>query len=77
MENVTKTEKIFHLVLKRVYSNARTDNKCNCSDKSMATLEGHSPSRVARVEFHPSGRFLAATVFDNSWRLWDLETGET
>ncbi|XP_047518708.1 U4/U6 small nuclear ribonucleoprotein Prp4 [Pieris napi] len=44
------------------------------SDKPMASLEGHSPSRVARVEFHPSGRFLAATVFDHSWRLWDLET---
>ncbi|XP_013174307.1 PREDICTED: U4/U6 small nuclear ribonucleoprotein Prp4 [Papilio xuthus] len=40
----------------------------------MASLEGHGPARVARVEFHPSGRFLATTVFDNSWRLWDLET---
>lgn len=44
------------------------------SEAPMASLEGHSPSRVARVEFHPSGRFLATTVFDNSWRLWDLET---
>ncbi|CAG4958401.1 unnamed protein product [Colias eurytheme] len=44
------------------------------SDKPIASLEGHSPSRVSRVQFHPSGRFLAASVFDNSWRLWDLET---
>ncbi|XP_045457082.1 U4/U6 small nuclear ribonucleoprotein Prp4 [Melitaea cinxia] len=47
----------------------------NFASKSpMASLEGHGPSRVARVEFHPSGRFLATTVFDHSWRLWDLET---
>ncbi|KAJ0178231.1 hypothetical protein K1T71_006054 [Dendrolimus kikuchii] len=44
------------------------------SEGPMASLEGHSPSRVSRVEFHPSGRFLATTVFDNSWRLWDLES---
>ncbi|CAB3252315.1 unnamed protein product [Arctia plantaginis] len=44
------------------------------SESPLASLEGHSPSRVARVEFHPSGRFLATTVFDHSWRLWDLET---
>ncbi|XP_075989469.1 U4-U6 small nuclear riboprotein factor 60K [Anticarsia gemmatalis] len=44
------------------------------SESPMASLEGHGPSRVSRVEFHPSGRFLATTVFDHSWRLWDLET---
>ncbi|CAH2062533.1 unnamed protein product, partial [Iphiclides podalirius] len=44
------------------------------SENPLASLQGHSPSRVARVEFHPSGRFLATTVFDHSWRLWDLET---
>ncbi|CAG5030269.1 unnamed protein product [Parnassius apollo] len=44
------------------------------SDRPMASLGGHAPARVARVEFHPSGRFLATTVFDHSWRLWDLET---
>ncbi|CAH0403980.1 unnamed protein product [Chilo suppressalis] len=44
------------------------------SEAPIASLEGHGPSRVARVEFHPSGRFLAASVFDHSWRLWDLET---
>ncbi|KOB77678.1 U4/U6 small nuclear ribonucleoprotein Prp4, partial [Operophtera brumata] len=39
------------------------------SESPIASLEGHGPSRVARVEFHPSGRFLGTTVFDNSWRL--------
>ncbi|CAL4065560.1 unnamed protein product, partial [Meganyctiphanes norvegica] len=33
-------------------------------------------SRVSRVKFHPSGRFLGACVHDNSWRLWDLEIQE-
>ncbi|XP_004925115.2 U4/U6 small nuclear ribonucleoprotein Prp4 isoform X1 [Bombyx mori] len=44
------------------------------SESPMASLPGHSPHRVSRAEFHPSGRFLATTVFDHSWRLWDLET---
>eukprot|EP00053_Salpingoeca_punica_P023487 m.10331 g.10331 ORF g.10331 m.10331 type:complete len:514 (-) comp5183_c0_seq2:176-1717(-) len=30
-------------------------------------------SRVGRVRFHPSGRFLGISCFDNSWRLWDIE----
>ncbi|XP_059044840.1 U4/U6 small nuclear ribonucleoprotein Prp4 [Achroia grisella] len=46
------------------------------SEAPIASLPGHSPSRVARAEFHPSGRFLATTVFDHSWRLWDLETAK-
>ncbi|XP_032526138.2 U4/U6 small nuclear ribonucleoprotein Prp4 [Danaus plexippus] len=44
------------------------------SESPLASLPGHGPARVSRVEFHPSGRYLAATVFDHSWRLWDLET---
>ncbi|CAH2101529.1 unnamed protein product [Euphydryas editha] len=47
----------------------------NFASKSpVASLAGHGPARVARAEFHPSGRFLATTVFDHSWRLWDLHT---
>ncbi len=38
-------------------------------------LPGHD-SRVSRCQFHPSGRFLATCVYDNSWRLWDLQTME-
>ncbi|PHH90806.1 hypothetical protein CDD83_2605 [Cordyceps sp. RAO-2017] len=41
-------------------------------DVPLATLRGHS-QRVCRVEFHPSGRFLASASDDTSWRLWDVE----
>ncbi|CAI5472930.1 unnamed protein product [Closterium sp. Yama58-4] len=37
-------------------------------------LSGHL-DRIARVAFHPSGRFLASTSFDKTWRLWDVERG--
>eukprot|EP00118_Oscarella_pearsei_P007229 m.34734 g.34734 ORF g.34734 m.34734 type:complete len:57 (+) comp32007_c0_seq1:938-1108(+) len=30
--------------------------------------------RVSRVAFHPSGRFVGASCFDCSWRLWDVES---
>ncbi|KYK57738.1 hypothetical protein DCS_04751 [Drechmeria coniospora] len=42
-------------------------------DTPLSTLHGHS-QRVCRVEFHPSGRFLASASEDTSWRLWDVET---
>lgn len=42
-------------------------------DTPLSTLSGHS-GRVCRVEFHPSGRYLASASFDTTWRLWDLET---
>lgn len=42
-------------------------------DTPIATLQGHS-DRVCRVEFHPSGRYLASASFDTTWRLWDVET---
>ncbi|KAI9183238.1 hypothetical protein H9P43_004155 [Blastocladiella emersonii ATCC 22665] len=40
----------------------------------LASLVGHT-DRVSRIAFHPSGRFLATTSFDQTWRLWDVETG--
>lgn len=42
-------------------------------DTPLATLEGHN-QRVCRVEFHPSGRYLASASEDTTWRLWDVET---
>jgi U4/U6 small nuclear ribonucleoprotein PRP4 len=42
-------------------------------DTPLATLSGHE-SRVARVDVHPSGRYLASASHDTTWRLWDLET---
>jgi len=46
------------------------------SDEPIADIEGHAPHRVARLAYHPSGRFLATCCFDNSWRFWDLEARE-
>ncbi|CAG9971364.1 unnamed protein product [Clonostachys byssicola] len=42
-------------------------------DTPLSTLQGHS-QRVCRVEFHPSGKYLASASDDTSWRLWDVET---
>ena len=42
-------------------------------DTVLSTLSGHS-SRVCRVEFHPSGRYLASASYDTTWRLWDVQT---
>ncbi|EGS18868.1 uncharacterized protein CTHT_0054790 [Thermochaetoides thermophila DSM 1495] len=42
-------------------------------DTPLATLSGHA-QRVCRVEFHPSGRYVASASEDTSWRLWDVET---
>ncbi|EED16100.1 pre-mRNA splicing factor, putative [Talaromyces stipitatus ATCC 10500] len=39
----------------------------------LATLSGHT-ERVCRVEFHPSGKYVASASYDTTWRLWDVET---
>ncbi|KAI4593804.1 hypothetical protein KJ359_008845 [Pestalotiopsis sp. 9143b] len=44
-------------------------------DTPLATLQGHA-QRVCRVEFHPSGRYLASASEDTTWRLWDVETAK-
>ena len=43
------------------------------SDTPLHTLSGHT-DRVCRVEFHPSGQYLASASFDTTWRLWDVAT---
>jgi U4/U6 small nuclear ribonucleoprotein PRP4 len=42
-------------------------------DTPLATLAGHN-QRVCRVEFHPSGKYLASASEDTTWRLWDVNT---
>jgi U4/U6 small nuclear ribonucleoprotein PRP4 len=42
-------------------------------DTPISTLQGHT-DRVCRVEFHPTGQYLASASFDTTWRLWDVET---
>ena len=44
-----------------------------CSETPLAELENHG-TRVNRLAFHPSGAYLATTVHDCSWRMFDLET---
>ena len=40
-----------------------------------STLEGHKGA-VTDCEFHPSGRYLASSGIDYSWRLFDCETSQ-
>ena len=42
-------------------------------DTPVSTLSGHT-ARVCRVEFHPSGKYLASASYDTTWRLWDVTT---
>ena len=42
-------------------------------DTPLSTLSGHT-GRVCRVEFHPSGDYLASASYDTTWRLWDINT---
>jgi U4/U6 small nuclear ribonucleoprotein PRP4 len=42
-------------------------------DTPIGTLDGHD-MRVARLAFHPSGRFVGTASFDTTWRFWDVET---
>ena len=42
-------------------------------DTPLSTLSGHS-ARVCRIDFHPSGRYLASASYDTTWRLWDVQT---
>ena len=40
--------------------------------KLLSTLIGHYDA-LSGIEFHPSGRFLVTSSFDQTWSLWDLE----
>ena len=45
------------------------------SGECVQTLHGHA-GRLARIGFHPTGRYLGTASFDHTWRLWDVETGD-
>ena len=42
--------------------------------KPLRTLRGHS-GRLCKVRWDATGRLLASTGFDTTWRLWDAESG--
>ncbi|GAQ77709.1 U4/U6 small nuclear ribonucleoprotein PRP4 [Klebsormidium nitens] len=52
----------------------RTAKLWNLKGKEVRTFSGHL-DRLARIAFHPSGRYLGTASFDKTWRLWHLETG--
>lgn len=41
----------------------------------IACLKGHK-SRCTRMAFHPMGDHLISASYDNTWRMWDLETNK-
>ncbi|EIE25482.1 WD40 repeat-like protein [Coccomyxa subellipsoidea C-169] len=47
----------------------------SASGKQLRTLAGHA-DRLGRVAVHPMGQHLGTASFDQTWRLWDLETGD-
>ncbi|PRQ44921.1 putative transcription factor WD40-like family [Rosa chinensis] len=53
----------------------RTARLWNSEGAHLMTFGGHL-DRLARIAFHPSGKYLGTTSFDKTWRLWDVETGE-
>ncbi|XP_056698204.1 uncharacterized protein [Spinacia oleracea] len=52
----------------------RTAKLWNTDGTLLRTFEGHL-DRLARISFHPSGKYLGTTSFDKTWRLWDIESG--
>jgi U4/U6 small nuclear ribonucleoprotein PRP4 len=65
----------------RLWNTAAASNSSSSSSSSSdaqavctAVLKGHV-DRLARVEFHPSGRYVGSAAYDKTWRLWDVETG--
>eukprot|EP00808_Paulinella_micropora_P004473 g44364.t1 len=44
--------------------------------RPLLTLRGHA-DRLCRLAWHPSGRLVATSSFDTTWRLWDVEAGRS
>lgn len=43
------------------------------SPEPIAAMTGHE-SRIARLDFHPSGQYVGSASYDTTWRLWDITT---
>ncbi|KAI3941184.1 hypothetical protein MKW92_051113 [Papaver armeniacum] len=52
----------------------RTAILWNTDGVCLRKFEGHF-DRLARLSFHPTGKYVGTASFDKSWRLWDIETG--
>ncbi len=48
------------------------DSKLRYNIVEWAHLKGHA-ARLCSVAFHPTGKYVATTSFDHTWRLWDVE----
>ncbi|KAL3808350.1 hypothetical protein ACHAXA_007634 [Cyclostephanos tholiformis] len=48
------------------------DSKLRYKIVECAHLKGHA-ARLCSVAFHPTGKYVATTSFDHTWRLWDVE----
>ena len=42
----------------------------------LPAAQGHT-MRLGRLAFHPMGQHLATASYDETWRLWDVETGQS
>lgn len=40
--------------------------------KAATSVKQAHSGRVAKTEFHPSGKYIATTSFDQTWKFWDL-----
>lgn len=48
----------------------------SASGQLLHRLTGHT-NRLGKVAFHPCGSYFGTASFDGTWRLWDIESGET
>ncbi|CAK0746230.1 hypothetical protein CVIRNUC_001676 [Coccomyxa viridis] len=47
----------------------------SASGQELHRYLGHT-DRLGRIAMHPMGRHLGTASYDQTWRLWDLETGD-